>query len=92
MFTVHAVDWSKFFSSKQRKREIPRRHHKQNYCEGCGGVNKGKDCQHKNSGGRTMADGESSFNPKNPTNHNVDAQFLLIPGILIVLGVGKKLI
>ena len=36
-----------------------------------------------------MAEEESSFNPKNPTNFNIDAQLLLIPGILIILGVGK---
>ena len=37
-----------------------------------------------------MSEEESNFNPKNPTNFNIDAQLLLIPGILIVLGVGKN--
>jgi len=33
---------------------------------------------------------DGSFNPKNPNNFNVDAQLLLIPGLLIILAVGKK--
>lgn len=35
-----------------------------------------------------MADAESTFNPKNPNNFNVEAQFLLIPGFLILAIVG----
>ena len=37
-----------------------------------------------------MSDGDSNFNPKNPNNFNVEAQFLLIPGFIIVAAVGKK--
>ena len=34
----------------------------------------------------------SSFNPSNPNNFNVEASYLLIPGVMIVLFIGENFI